>query len=104
MTEKESSKMNNKEQKTGSWSEIGILQGIAAFAICVFLAPTPSLARQMECSYDYITHVTTLQLDNLGATNGSISYSFAHSISPTGGEEMLEARVAGLFVALMPRG
>jgi hypothetical protein len=80
--------MNNKEQKTGSWSEIGILQGIAAFAICVVLAPTPSLARQMECSYDYTTHVTTLQLDDLGATNGSISYSFTHSISPTGGEEM----------------
>lgn len=80
--------MNNEEQKNGTRQEVVILQGIAVFAICVVLSATPGFARQMECSYDYITHVTTLQLDDLGAANRSISYSFEHSISPKGGEEM----------------
>lgn len=80
--------MNNREQKTGAMSEIGILRDFTTIAICVVLSATPSLARQMECSYDYITHVTTLQLDDLGEADGSILYSFAHSVSPTGGEEM----------------
>jgi hypothetical protein len=42
----------------------------------------------MECSYDYVTHVTTLILDDVDAPDGNISYSYTHSISPTGGEEM----------------
>jgi hypothetical protein len=88
MAEKESGKMNTEEQKFGTRSEIGILRGIAAAAICVFLAPTPGLARQMMCSYDFITHLTVLKLDDLDAAESPISYSFAHFTSPTGGEDL----------------
>jgi len=42
----------------------------------------------MECTYDYITHVTTLQLEDRGEPGSPISYSLVHSVSPTGGEEM----------------
>ncbi len=88
MIELEARRVNNEEKNIGRGREIGILRGIAAFAICAVLSATPGLARQIECSYDYITHVTTLQLDDLDAAKSSISYSFTHSISPKGGEEM----------------
>lgn len=42
----------------------------------------------MEYSYDYVTHVKTIKLDDLDVPEGTISYNFNHSISPTGGEEM----------------
>lgn len=80
--------MNNTVQEIGAMSKTKVLRDLAALTIFLVLSATSGLARQMECSYDYSTHVTTLKLDDLGEANASISYSFVHSISPTGGEEM----------------
>lgn len=88
MTQKAARKVNNEDQKIGKSPEIGALRSIPVVTVCLVLVATPGLARKMECSYDYITHVTTMQLDDHDATNGAISYSYAHSISPVGGEEM----------------
>ncbi|WP_368188140.1 hypothetical protein [Aestuariibius sp. HNIBRBA575] len=61
---------------------------IAVLATFAITLPMPVLSRQMECSYDFVTHATTLKLDDLNEPRGSIFYSYNHSISPTGGEEM----------------
>lgn len=52
------------------------------------LMASPSHARQMDCSYDYVTHKTTIQLEELQTENTSVSYSYQHEVSPVGGEEM----------------
>lgn len=87
------------------------MKGTATIAMLALLFATPGLARQMECSYDYITHVTTLRLDDMDATRSSIPYSFIHSVSPVGGEEMFlfnerdqaELRGTGQLVFIMEK-
>lgn len=80
--------MNTPDQKTFRLPNNTGLQVLSAFVFITLLVPTPAFSRKMECSYDFITHVTTLHLDDKGRPNGSISYELEHSISPIGGEEM----------------
>lgn len=80
--------MRKNEPETENWQEFGALQRTVVLSVCLSCAQTSAQAQEMECSYDYITHTTTLRLEHMGDTNGSISYSFVHSVSPSGGEEM----------------
>ena len=63
-------------------------QCVAVLYVCAISVPTPISAREMECSYDYVTHVTTIKINDTDAADRTLFYSFNHSISPTGGEEM----------------
>ena len=59
-----------------------------ALAASILLFPTSGMARQMMCFYDYITHLTTYEIDDQGVEDGPIAYRYTHTVSPIGGEDM----------------
>ncbi len=76
-----------------------LLTIVATFFVGVITA-TQAHAKILECSYDYVTHLTTFTIEE-GRSSTDLTISYEHSISPLGGQEMYlfkdsdEARLTG---------
>lgn len=71
----------------GSWLNCNAFKSFSLVVVGGVIMASPSQARQMECSRDYITHKTTIQLEELQTKNMSVNYSYRHETSPVGGKE-----------------
>jgi hypothetical protein len=63
-----------------------ILKYIGSTTVAFVLTTGSLHARQMECSYDFITHQTIMQLRDDGSLDGSLDVLLFHEVSPVGGE------------------
>lgn len=54
----------------------------------VAIIPMEAAARQLECSYDYVTHLTVYKISEISASVSGLQCSYHHEVSPVGGDEM----------------
>ena len=59
---------------------------MATFFLCL-TAVSKGQAKILECSYDYITHLTTHTIEE-GLSSTDLTVSYEHTVSSSGGEEM----------------
>jgi hypothetical protein len=52
------------------------------------LLPMGAAARQLECSYDYVTHMTVHKITESISSASGLQCLFHHEVSPIGGKEM----------------
>lgn len=60
---------------------------ITLFALIISFFGTLMEARQLECSYDYVTHKTVLNISETSNDTGNLIYSYHHELG-SGGEDM----------------
>jgi hypothetical protein len=65
-----------------------VLKHIGSATVALLLTTCSLHARQMECSYDFITHQTIMQLRDDVSLDGSIDAVIIHEVSPVGGEDL----------------
>lgn len=67
---------------------------LACSALTAFTLASPSLAqtpvngRQMDCTYEQITHMTTMQITENDTASRDLDVTFYNELSPIGGQEV----------------
>ena len=59
---------------------------IVLLALKIGVFGTIMEARQLECSYDYVTHKTVLNISETSNDTGNLTYSYHHELGSGGGD------------------
>jgi hypothetical protein len=66
---------------------LGSFKNAALFALAISMSASVIEARQLECSYDYVTHKTVKTISETDNGTGNLNYTYHHEFG-SGGKDM----------------
>ena len=57
-------------------------------SLTLSILATASYARELECRYDYVTHMAIKTISESTDGQGNLKWSFTNTMSPTGGKAL----------------